>query len=435
MAQAADEKKPQDLTKVLTDAALWSMPMDTLQKQCVVVPTAEQKRMAEIRKQLLKKRGIEVAENSFGGFEWLSVSKDGLRAEAEEFQLFGETLGEVVIKGVDGKVGPISISLFNRGDDEEIKAAELQTRFDTWLQRMDEKLGVKGEVRKSQSAVKLRSHMWRKGDSAWLLESSIGKDERGYDRAEFLRLRIASISGASSGKIAGRSTLGGNVETKDNGDHYIKNMPMVDQGQKGYCAVASIARVAAYYGLDADQHEIAQLANTSKMGTSPEEMEEAFKVIIGKLHIRSTQHYEFSQRQFEADVRAYNKEAKKASKPVFEAPKGYILLPEGVWSRMDPDIFAQIKGRQSGCKRMMTKIREYIDQGIPLCWCLRLGMFPEPGLPQADGGHMRLIIGYNEKTQEIIYSDSWGKGHEFKKMTIDKAYACSMCLYTMSPTR
>lgn len=102
---------------------------------------------------------------------------------------------------------------------------------------------------------------------------------------------------------------------------------------------------------------------------------------------------------------------------------------------MDPEIFAQIKGKQSGCKRMLTKIREYIDQGIPVCWCLRLGMFPEPGIPQASGGHMRLIIGYNEKTQEVIYTDSWGKGHEFKKMSIDKAYACSMSLYTMAPTR
>jgi hypothetical protein len=62
-------------------------------------------------------------------------------------------------------------------------------------------------------------------------------------------------------------------------------------------------------------------------------------------------------------------------------------------------------------------------------------MFKEQDIPQQSGGHMRLIIGYNEKTQEVIYSDSWGKGHEFKRMPLSQAYATSMCLYTMSPTR
>jgi hypothetical protein len=199
--------------------------------------------------------------------------------------------------------------------------------------------------------------------------------------------------------------------------------------------VASIARVASYYKLDVDQHEVAQLANTSQQGTSPEAMESAFKTIISKLHIRTTQHYEFTQRQFDADVRAYNQLAKKQNKQEFKAPKGYVLIPEAVWMLMDPEIFAAVKGEQSGCRRYMTKIEEYIGQGIPLCWCLRLGMFPEKGIPQASGGHMRLIIGYNSQTQEIIYTDSWGKGHEYKKMALAQAYACSISLYTMSPTR
>ena len=42
---------------------------------------------------------------------------------------------------------------------------------------------------------------------------------------------------------------------------------MVDQGQKGYCVVATAARIFAYYGMDyVDQHELASLANTSADG-------------------------------------------------------------------------------------------------------------------------------------------------------------------------
>jgi hypothetical protein len=62
-------------------------------------------------------------------------------------------------------------------------------------------------------------------------------------------------------------------------------------------------------------------------------------------------------------------------------------------------------------------------------------MFKEPSIPQTRGGHMRLIIGYNPKTDEVVYTDSWGKGHEYKKMPMAQAYACSMAVYNMSPTR
>ena len=47
----------------------------------------------------------------------------------------------------------------------------------------------------------------------------------------------------------------------------IQDIPMVDQGQKGYCVVATAARIFAYYGMDyVDQHELASLANTSADG-------------------------------------------------------------------------------------------------------------------------------------------------------------------------
>ena len=29
---------------------------------------------------------------------------------------------------------------------------------------------------------------------------------------------------------------------------------------------------------------------------------------------------------------------------------------------------------------------------------------------------MRMIIGYNDKTKAILFSDSWGAGHELKQM-------------------
>ncbi len=427
------QTKPSELGEMFLDENLWKTSLEQVEKSHLVQRSPEQLRQMALQREMMKQQGFDPGEARDRAFVWLSAQRDGLRAAAGTSTLWGEELGEVLIRGQKGNVASINISLFNRGDNGELSARNLQTRWEQWRARIEEKMGVRGETRKATSAVEVMAYQWRKGDTAVLLEGSVNHAE-GMARAEFLRIRLASASDAD-GKITHRSSLKGNLERRDDGDVFIKNMPMVDQGQKGYCAVASIARVSTYYGLDVDQHEIAQLANTTRQGTSPAELEMAFKTIISKLHIRTTQHFEFSPRQFDADVRAYNQLAKKEGEEQFKAPKGYELIPDGVWTRMKPKIFAQVKSEQSGCKRFMTKVVEYIDQGIPLSWCLRLGMFPEKDIPQAQGGHMRLIIGYNTKTEEIIYTDSWGKGHEFKKMPLAHAFASSLSVYTMSPTR
>ena len=46
---------------------------------------------------------------------------------------------------------------------------------------------------------------------------------------------------------------------------------------------------------------------------------------------------------------------------------------------------------------------------------------------------MRTLIGYNTKTDEVIFSDSWGAGHEFKKMKGRDACAATLGLYLVEP--
>ncbi|MDA0787389.1 MAG: C39 family peptidase, partial [Proteobacteria bacterium] len=83
--------------------------------------------------------------------------------------------------------------------------------------------------------------------------------------------------------------------------------------------------------------------------------------------------------------------------------------------------------------RFKSDIRKYIDTGVPLAWSVMLGRVEEAGLAQPRGGHMRLIIGYNEKTDEVIYSDSWGPRHEFKKMDMGDAWSITMLLHLIAP--
>ena len=91
--------------------------------------------------------------------------------------------------------------------------------------------------------------------------------------------------------------------------------------------------------------------------------------------------------------------------------------------RMKPEVVMKMRMRDSRFKKFLAGVKNQIDAGTPVFWGVTLGMFPEPEIPQASGGHMRLIIGYNQKTHKIFYSDSWGAGHERKEMDEDKAFA------------
>jgi hypothetical protein len=83
--------------------------------------------------------------------------------------------------------------------------------------------------------------------------------------------------------------------------------------------------------------------------------------------------------------------------------------------------------------RFQQMVQDHIDQGIPVLWSVMLGVVPETRAPKGIGGHMRLIIGYNSDTNEILYSDSWGPGHELKRMPADNAWTMTMAMDTIEP--
>ena len=67
-------------------------------------------------------------------------------------------------------------------------------------------------------------------------------------------------------------------------------------------------------------------------------------------------------------------------------------------------VFADMASKDSRYKDFKKGIIRSINLGRPLVWALQLGIIPENGIPQASGDHMRLIIGYDEITEEVYYS-------------------------------
>ena len=233
------------------------------------------------------------------------------------------------------------------------------------------------------------------------------------------------------------------------GDVFIDNIPMVDQGNKGYCAAATSERVLRYYGLDIDEHEIAQAAGTTaEGGTSSKQMHDSIVAVGKRFKLATVVAYGDLDKStadriksFTKEVDAYNKTARKLKRKEIGREVyifGHTVNPQAFDAAMEPEVRMELKCRgiqKTKYKKFMTDVKQQIDRGIPLFWGVMLGIFPEPDIPQAVGGHARLIIGYNTRTNEIIYTDSWGRGHEFKRMSADKAFTIARYLMYMRPLR
>ena len=101
---------------------------------------------------------------------------------------------------------------------------------------------------------------------------------------------------------------------------------------------------------------------------------------------------------------------------------------------MKPEIYKEVRMKSAAdFGRFQRDIQRNIDEGVPLLWSVHLGIIRESNSPQPTGGHMRIILGYNQATSEILYSDSWGQGHEEKRMPMDDAWTITNGLSILQP--
>jgi hypothetical protein len=320
---------------------------------------------------------------------------------------------EVIVDFVDGQLNLVSASIYNRADSGAITTEQFSERFKTAGKVMGEILVARPQPRKAdaKNGLLTEGYSWyAKETGVALLEHNEGA--MGTGEREFLRLRIAkpnakgslaaSMMHARGGAAAKLGDLPKNIKKEDNGDVLIFNMPMVDQGDKGYCVVATVQRVFEYYGIGADMHQIAQISDADpKKGTSTLTMAKELDKID----------YRFKTR---LDIIGMGQPLTEVKE---EKGEYYV-------------------GKPVDERKFLKAVSSFVDKGLPLLWSLELGRFPEvPQLsPQTAGGHMRMIIGYNEKAQEIIFSDSWGAKHEAKRMKMSDAYKASHGLFVLIPT-
>jgi hypothetical protein len=250
----------------------------------ILLPGAYQKTPEDLEKHFDKGR---FKSNPY--FKWLTKQKDraifkrrpGGNMEIEMSILDGKVpIEEMIIDFRDGKFLGVTISVFNRGDGGKITSADFAERFAAIGKHLGSQLDTRSRRREGniKKGVMTHGYVWssRRGKALLLCNPDV-EDPLKPKKMEFMRMRLArkdakgiyeaALEERSQATVR-KSQLERNVKT-DKDNVFISGIPMVDQGNKGYCVVASAQRLFEYYGIACDMHQLAQLAKSDpNKGTS-----------------------------------------------------------------------------------------------------------------------------------------------------------------------
>jgi hypothetical protein len=324
------------------------------------------------------------------------------------------------LQGIDDKVARVSILFANKGDvaffmspqEEKQQSAKKDQPLavtENMLKRCRE--AMKKDRETLEAALKGLfgdARPARVGRFATTAEAGQRWDWKGHTfmlvtpQNEYVALRIVPTTvfddADSSRKsfAAAKATLSRRVERRENGDVLITDLPMVDQGRKGYCVPATFERVLRYYGLSEDMNVLAMAGQTDAGGgTSIQAIQSATYAMIRDAGGNIT------QKNFSGNIQEI-KSAIDAGKPILFCHYSTEEFNNRVNERMEHRVAVTDWGK------WFSEFLPSLKKSIPL-------------KPDRHYSHICLIIGYNEKTREIAISDSWGLQATERWMTEEEA--------------
>jgi hypothetical protein len=337
----------------------------------------------------------------------------------EDVRVLGRRPYAISLNAVDGKPVALNLVFANKGDTvgqfvratpgvgRQPRAAQLLREYRRAISADERALEDILENLLGDAAPE------RAGSGGKLQERSQRRDWRGHAvllvsvRDEYVALRIVpsaelegggAIERVSSREM--RERLAALVLRRPNGDVLVEDIPMVDQGPKGFCVPATMERMLRHLGIPSDMYLLAMAANTQPGGGT--------------------------------SVRD-------------------VLYAVGQTARQHGRRLVTVNGRPDP-----STVATWIEAGIPILWSMNTSeevneMINEhtrerqkvedwsawkAGLKDrrrevkkttrsAEEGHVCLITGFNRDTGEIAISDSWGPDYEERWLTSEAAQAIS----------
>lgn len=323
----------------------------------------------------------------------------------------------LALYGEKGTVSRLSLMFANKGDavDADVvpgdaKAARkfkkearsyktaIQKDSDTITSILTALLGPPATDRFGQGSQTRESvKRWDWNNHAILLASP--RDE--YVALRILPVEVADAQGKSRIPDAElRDRLLSRVEKRPNGDVILKDMPMVNQGPKGYCVPATWERVMSYMAIPADMYVLAMAGNTDAGGGT-----NVAAIVNGAREAVTRGGRRLDPENGKISVRTVQKYINR----------GLPLM----WTMYSMD---------SVNRELNSRMNQRATMTDPVAWDKSLDPIRKAAkkIPtDIEQGHMCMIIGYNEQTGEIAVSDSWGPQFAERWMTEEEANAVS----------
>jgi len=323
----------------------------------------------------------------------------------KEMTVLGAHPHSLALYAEKGKVTQVSMVFANRGD--RASKSEMEGDAKTIEAALKPLLGEPtqaffGRTRKIRYKVK----RWNWKSHAILLEMPPDT----YVGVRIMPLETADREGRAD--IVSyqqlRDALSQRVQRRPNGDVVVGEIPMVDQGPKGYCVPATWERYLRYLGIQADMYVLA-LAGQTQIGggTSANLMFESVEALARRNGRR------FDQLTMPMAVPNLAK----------YIDKGFPLM----WCifvdlNLEKEITARAKERSkvTDWKAWLEKLKS--ARNVPRVGPKHIAS-SEGNNAEVNNAHMRMIIGYNPRTKEVAISDSWGKHAEERWVTVEEAQA------------
>jgi hypothetical protein len=241
-------------------------------------------------------------------------------------------------------------------------------------------------------------HRWDWKGHAVLFSSP--KDE--YAAIKIVPSEVADHFGdvATMDRETIKGELAKRVLKNDSGDVVLQEIPMVDQGPKGYCAPATWERYLRYVDVPADMYVLAMLGNSGMGGgTNPAALRTGLNDYVS----------------------SYGRRIEMASVPI-DISHISKFIDQGLplmWACLATDDSEKSVNLHTAQRKKVTDWESYktsLQETDKTLAPLDLND------PKVSGqGHMRMIIGYNAQTEELAISDSWGDSFAVRWITVKEA--------------
>ncbi len=306
--------------------------------------------------------------------------------------VLGAAAHMLALQAAEKRITTLTLQFSNRGDfpafqnredrfappKSELKAFDeaLKRDFDTLTATLTAKLGEpKREIAVGGLDAGRRSLRWEWGAHALLVS---------HDAEQMVSLKILPTERASAARLADdqvRRLFKERITRRANGDVILDQIPMVNQGPKGYCVPATFERYLRYAGIPADMYELAAAGGTDFGG--------------GTSFLSMT-------RSLDRFVRRQGRRLEQVSLKLTIAGLARYI-DEGrpiIWGLYSTETFNALADDN-------TKARREAPEKFPLKPALTPAQIATLK-PDTSTAHACLIIGYNRATNEVAVSDSWG---------------------------